>query len=69
MNKEILPPIINVPFIGSMPYLPNGLKMNLEWLLFYGVWSPWKGPYELKEEYKHPQNIFRLGKADRNNNE
>ncbi|EJD74234.1 autophagy protein Apg9 containing protein [Loa loa] len=60
VNKEILPPVINVPFIGSMPYLPNGLKMNLEWLLFYGVWSPWKGPYELKEEYKHPQNIFRL---------
>ncbi|VIO97685.1 Autophagy protein Apg9 containing protein [Brugia malayi] len=60
INKEILPPVINVPFIGSMPYLPNGLKMNLEWLLFYGVWSPWKGPYELKEEYKHPQNIFRL---------
>uniref|UniRef100_A0A8R1TV41 Autophagy-related protein 9 n=1 Tax=Onchocerca volvulus TaxID=6282 RepID=A0A8R1TV41_ONCVO len=60
VNKEILPPIINVPFIGSMPYLPNGLKMNLEWLLFYGVWSPWKGPYELKEEYKHAQNIFRL---------
>ncbi|CAG9539570.1 unnamed protein product [Cercopithifilaria johnstoni] len=60
VNKEILPPIINVPFIGSMPYLPNGLKMNLEWLLFYGMWSPWKGPYELKEEYKHPQNVFRL---------
>ncbi|KAM3717681.1 Autophagy-related protein 9A [Dirofilaria immitis] len=60
VNKEILPPIINVPFIGPMPYLPNGLKMNLEWLLFYGVWSPWKGPYELKEEYKHAQNIFRL---------
>lgn len=41
--------------------------MNLEWLLFYGVWSPWKGPYELKEEYKHPQNIFRLGKISKHN--
>ncbi|VDM98324.1 unnamed protein product [Thelazia callipaeda] len=61
VNKEILPPVINLPFIGSMPYLPNGLKMNLEWLLFYGVWSPWKGPYELKDEYKHSQNISRLG--------
>uniref|UniRef100_A0A915Q3D9 Autophagy-related protein 9 n=1 Tax=Setaria digitata TaxID=48799 RepID=A0A915Q3D9_9BILA len=60
VNKEILPPVINVPFVGPVPYLPNGLKMNLEWLLFYGVWSPWKGPYELKEEYKHPQNVFRL---------
>ncbi|VDN18804.1 unnamed protein product [Gongylonema pulchrum] len=62
VNKEILPPVIDVPFIGSMPYLPNGLKMNVEWLLFYGKWSPWNGMYEIKEEYKHHQNVYGLAK-------
>ncbi|VDN22450.1 unnamed protein product [Cylicostephanus goldi] len=29
VNKRVLPPVINVPFVGSVPYFPNGLKSNL----------------------------------------
>ncbi|VDK56497.1 unnamed protein product [Anisakis simplex] len=60
VNKDVLPPVLNIPFKGPIPYLPNGLKLNLEWLLFWGPWSPWEGPYALKDEYKHQMNITKL---------
>uniref|UniRef100_A0A9J2PRH8 Autophagy-related protein 9 n=1 Tax=Ascaris lumbricoides TaxID=6252 RepID=A0A9J2PRH8_ASCLU len=60
VNKDLLPPVLNIPFMGPMPYLSNGLKLNLEWLLFWGPWSPWEGPYALKDDYKHQHNIARL---------
>ncbi|VDM46992.1 unnamed protein product [Toxocara canis] len=60
VNKELLPPVLHVPFMGPIPYLSNGLKLNLEWLLFWGPWSPWEGPYALKDDYKHQHNIARL---------
>jgi len=36
----------------QVPYLSNGLRLNLEWLLFWGPWAPWRTPYALKDEYK-----------------
>uniref|UniRef100_A0A915C9M6 Autophagy-related protein 9 n=4 Tax=Parascaris univalens TaxID=6257 RepID=A0A915C9M6_PARUN len=62
VNKDLLPPVLNIPFVGAMPYLSNGLKLNLEWLLFWGPWSPWEGPYALKDDYKHQHNIAKLTK-------
>jgi len=34
----------------------------LEWLLFWGPWSPWKGPYALKDEFKDPDKLPMIGK-------
>lgn len=34
--QRALPPVFNVPFIGPVPYLPNGLKSNLRRVLFFG---------------------------------
>uniref|UniRef100_A0A158P9Y2 Autophagy-related protein 9 n=1 Tax=Angiostrongylus cantonensis TaxID=6313 RepID=A0A158P9Y2_ANGCA len=59
VNTRILPPRINVPFIGSVPYFPNGLKSNLRRILFFGSTSPWAGPY-LKAEYKDLDNFEAL---------
>ncbi|VDO63000.1 unnamed protein product [Heligmosomoides polygyrus] len=56
VNTRALPPVFNVPFIGPVPYLPNGLKSNLRRVLFFGSTSPWAGPY-LKEEYKDLDNL------------
>uniref|UniRef100_A0A914LZT9 Autophagy-related protein 9 n=1 Tax=Meloidogyne incognita TaxID=6306 RepID=A0A914LZT9_MELIC len=54
---NILPPKIRLPFLGHVHYLSNGLRFNLEWLLFWGPWSPWKGPYALKDEFKDPAKL------------
>ncbi|KAJ1374443.1 Autophagy- protein 9 [Parelaphostrongylus tenuis] len=59
VNARILPPRINVPFVGSVPYFPNGLKSNLRRILFFGSTSPWSGPY-LKTEYKDLDNLEAL---------
>nr|CDJ98470.1 Autophagy-related protein 9 domain containing protein [Haemonchus contortus] len=56
VNTRVLPPVFNVPFIGPVPYLPNGLKSNLRRILFFGSTSPWAGPY-LKDEYKDLDNL------------
>ncbi|KAK5974154.1 Autophagy protein 9 [Trichostrongylus colubriformis] len=56
VNTRVLPPVLNVPFIGPVPYLPNGLKSNLRRILFFGSTSPWAGPY-LKDEYKDLDNL------------
>ncbi|KAL7073674.1 hypothetical protein ACQ4LE_007376 [Meloidogyne hapla] len=54
---DILPPRIRLPFFGHVHYLSNGLRFNLEWLLFWGPWSPWKGPYALKDDFKDPLKL------------
>ncbi|EPB71291.1 autophagy protein Apg9 [Ancylostoma ceylanicum] len=59
VNTRVLPPVFNVPFIGPVPYLPNGLKSNIRRILFFGSTSPWAGPY-LKEEYKDLDNLESL---------
>lgn len=55
--KDILPPQVRLPFLGPVRYLSTGLRFNLEWLLFWGPWSPWKGPYALKEDYKNAEML------------
>lgn len=42
-------------------YLSSGLRFNLEWLLFWGPWSPWKNSYSLKDEFKDKVNLESLG--------
>ncbi|KAI6239218.1 Autophagy-related protein 9 [Aphelenchoides fujianensis] len=52
VDNDVLPLTIRVPFVGKISYLSSGLRLNLEWLLFWGPWAPWKGPYALKDEFK-----------------
>uniref|UniRef100_A0A0N5AAR9 Autophagy-related protein 9 n=1 Tax=Syphacia muris TaxID=451379 RepID=A0A0N5AAR9_9BILA len=63
VNKDMLPPVVNIPFLGPQPYLSSGLKLNLDFLFFWGSFSPWEGPYTLKDEYKDPQNIGKLSNS------
>lgn len=56
----IIQPKIKLPFIGSIYYLPKGLRFNLDWLLFSGPLSPWKNNYALKDEFKNPTKLKTL---------
>uniref|UniRef100_A0A914HKF9 Autophagy-related protein 9 n=1 Tax=Globodera rostochiensis TaxID=31243 RepID=A0A914HKF9_GLORO len=58
--KSILPPQIGLPLVGNVHYLSSGLRFNLEWLLFWGPWSPWKSSYALKDEFKERDNLERI---------
>lgn len=42
VDNDVLPLHIQVPFVGKVSYLSSGLRLNLEWLLF---WGPWKGQF------------------------
>uniref|UniRef100_A0AC34FTK2 Autophagy-related protein 9 n=1 Tax=Panagrolaimus sp. ES5 TaxID=591445 RepID=A0AC34FTK2_9BILA len=52
--SEIIPPFLDLPLLGKVPYFPSLLIKNIEWILFRGtwLWSPWKSHYQLKDEYK-----------------
>ncbi|KAI6189676.1 Autophagy-related protein 9 [Aphelenchoides bicaudatus] len=53
VDHDILSLHIDVPFLGKVSYLSSGLRLNLEWLLF---WGPWKG-FALKDEYKSSEHL------------
>lgn len=50
--KDLLPPLISIPFVGDLRFLPEQLKKNLEWMFFLGFCSPFKGSYTLQDEYR-----------------
>ncbi|XP_071812192.1 autophagy-related protein 9A-like [Apostichopus japonicus] len=52
VNKSLLPLKHNLPFLGEVVFVTNGLKYNLEMILFWGPWAPFKNYWELKEDYK-----------------
>jgi len=52
VNKNLLPPRMEVPLLGECVFFSNGFKLNLELILFWGPWTPWKTYGQLKEEYK-----------------
>ncbi|RZF35752.1 hypothetical protein LSTR_LSTR012050 [Laodelphax striatellus] len=52
VNKNLLPVKLNIPLMGETVYLTHGLKYNIEFLLFWGPWSPFENNWHLKEEYK-----------------
>ncbi|XKL67657.1 hypothetical protein PGB90_003148 [Kerria lacca] len=51
INKSILPTHYNIPLIGNAAYLSQGLKYNVELLLFSGTWGLFEN-WHLKEDYK-----------------
>ncbi|XP_022080013.1 autophagy-related protein 9A-like isoform X2 [Acanthaster planci] len=52
VNKSLVPLQLRVPFLGELVILTNGLKYNLEMILFWGPWAPFQNYWHLKEEYK-----------------
>lgn len=52
INKSLLPVRLKVPIIGEVIFMTHGLKYNMELLLFWGPWSPFKNNWHLKEDYK-----------------
>ena len=53
VHKQVLPLNFHLPFLGETTFLTEGLKMNIEWLLFgahaYNPWSPFSS-FQLKRE-------------------
>lgn len=52
INKSLLPVKFQVPFIGETIFLSHGLKENMEFLLFWGPWSPFENNWHLRDDYK-----------------
>nr|CAD7196671.1 unnamed protein product [Timema douglasi] len=52
VNKSLLPIRLRLPFLGEVIFLTRGLKYNIELLLFWGPWAPFKNNWHLKEDYK-----------------
>ncbi|XP_059490836.1 autophagy-related protein 9A [Neocloeon triangulifer] len=52
VNKSLLPVKLKVPFVGEVIFMSQGLKYNLELLLFSGPWAPFENNWHLKEDYK-----------------
>ncbi|XP_054273338.1 autophagy-related protein 9A [Macrosteles quadrilineatus] len=52
VNKSLLPVRFNLPLLGSVIYFTHGLKFNINFLLFWGPWSPFQNNWHLKDDYK-----------------
>ncbi|CCD74231.2 Autophagy-related protein 9 [Caenorhabditis elegans] len=57
INKRILHPVFDVPFLGPIAYLPNNLKHEIERILFTSSTSAWTNGPNLREEYKHHEQL------------
>ncbi|GMS80172.1 hypothetical protein PENTCL1PPCAC_2347, partial [Pristionchus entomophagus] len=57
VNQDFLPPLISIPFVGELRYLPEQLKKNVEWMFFLGFCSPFKGSYTLQDEFRDRNRI------------
>ncbi|XP_056007904.1 autophagy-related protein 9A-like isoform X2 [Ostrea edulis] len=51
-RKSLMPLRHNIPFIGECAFYSIGLKYNLDFILFWGPWSPFENYWKLKDEYK-----------------
>lgn len=55
-NKRLIPPRLKIPFVGEVVYWSKGLKWNIQWLLFWSPWAPFKNSWHLRDEY-HKLNM------------
>ncbi|KAG8259087.1 Autophagy- protein 9A [Homalodisca vitripennis] len=51
VNKSLLPVHFNIPMVGPVIYFSHGLKFNINFILFWGPWSPFEN-WNLKDDYK-----------------
>uniref|UniRef100_A0A224YUB5 Autophagy-related protein 9 n=1 Tax=Rhipicephalus zambeziensis TaxID=60191 RepID=A0A224YUB5_9ACAR len=56
VNKDVLPLHFTLPLLGPVVYLTQGLKYNLELILFWFPGAPFENTWHLREEYKRPAN-------------
>ncbi|KAG5882034.1 hypothetical protein JTB14_003432 [Gonioctena quinquepunctata] len=52
VNKRLLPPRMHLPFFGEIVYWTEGLRFNMQGILFWSPWSLFENPWHLREEYK-----------------
>ncbi|KAL3283373.1 hypothetical protein HHI36_006520 [Cryptolaemus montrouzieri] len=52
VNKSLIPPRFNLPFLGEIVYWTQGLQYNVKMLLFQSPWGPFKDSWHLREEYR-----------------
>lgn len=52
INKKVIPYTFMFPGLGNRVFLSKGLMFNLEFILFYGPWAPFKNSWQLHERYK-----------------
>lgn len=52
VNKSLLPVKLNIPLLGEIVFFSHGLKYNINFLLFWGPWSPFENNWHLKEDFK-----------------
>uniref|UniRef100_A0A1I7T9X6 Autophagy-related protein 9 n=1 Tax=Caenorhabditis tropicalis TaxID=1561998 RepID=A0A1I7T9X6_9PELO len=57
INKRIINPVFEVPFLGPIAYLPNNLKHEIERILFTSSTSAWTNSPNLRDEYKHHEQL------------
>ncbi|XP_050715941.1 autophagy-related protein 9A-like [Eriocheir sinensis] len=60
VNKNIIPLKLELPLVGSSVFLTKGLRMNVEMLLFWGPWAPFRNNWHLHDEYKRPEKRHEL---------
>ncbi|XP_031789618.1 autophagy-related protein 9 isoform X1 [Nasonia vitripennis] len=63
INKSLLPVRLKIPFFGDIIFMTQGLKYNLELLLFWGPWSPFENSWHLQEDYKKLNKRQELGRS------
>lgn len=61
-NKGVLSCTYTFPIIGKRAFLTEGMKYNLNLLLFWGPDSPFLDSWKLKPEYKLSSERLRLAK-------
>lgn len=61
-NKRLLPPRLQIPFIGEIVYWTRGLRYNIQWLLFWSPWAPFQNSWHLREEYRKSNLRHELAK-------
>ncbi|PIC24264.1 hypothetical protein B9Z55_017667 [Caenorhabditis nigoni] len=62
VNKRILHPVFEIPFLGPIAYLPNNLKHEIERILFTSSTSAWTNGPNLRDEYKHHEQLEHAAK-------
>lgn len=62
-NKGVLPFEFDIPYLGRRTFLTEGLKYNLNFLLFKGPGALFGTRWKLKSEYKDYGNRTRLSQA------
>lgn len=60
VNKNIMPLKYEVPFFGEIVVLTKGMRFNIDMLLFWGPFSPFKNNWHLNDEYKRAENRQKL---------